>query len=590
MLKQLMGVALATLLSFPTSVYAGASGPGNRTAPILKPWTMYRGEQTLAGAGAVPMATLMQIGGAPVTTWSIASGDDACTDINATTGAITGATSGCFGTSTRNLVIQAANAFGTVTAPLTIVGVANTYTVSTTTDVSSTGVNGLRNTTNKAALGGKTVAIAYGSNLTWNGNASYVSSGYELAFNGFNTHTGTFVISSEDITNPTTISKISMVGTERAAVRYLNFVMFISKGTEQRGSNPQAESMMEATYSATFLMSNTIEIDHNTFGAPASTDVSQWMRALYIHGNANSPYDQVTAVNVHDNVITRVFAAIAFKNTATSQFNDNIIDSYSGDAVDLFGRQDDMTVSRNILVRPYQNYVDPNTHSDSIQVGGPEATGVICCDYTNITIEKNVLSIANGDEYTHAIPYADDVAVYSGLATGKFLNNMTLKNNVSDSPTFQGLKVEGGSGLDAQFNTSTLGNRWSIFPTGTPQAQGPITSVAVTGTFAKNFVMQVASTITTPFPTVATTNVVATTTCSIPGTWDEATRVACLAPYFVNPGATIDYANMTASQIATAVKAAYAAKRGGPLDKGSNIFWGAVCPDGTTWVSASACP
>lgn len=572
-------------------------------APTLQAHTMRRGNETKLGSGGVPLAQFMVVsdGGAAITSWAFTQTAGATGHWTMTTTAA-GTSPRPSSTGVAALLaggpyvwnVTATNADGTSnTAVLTINIAANTITVSTKDEISGSGVTGLRYPATLAALGGKTVEIARGSYAAFDGNGgtTYNVSSFSPSIQKANTHTGRFSITSEDRTEGkrSKLGRLTLGGCQRVDIFDLDFEGYLLP--QSGSSSNQGTAMLVVQYvDALTGMCDDLTFDNLRFYAPAGTTPNQWRSALQIAGQSRTPFAKHTNISITNCTFERVLDGLVISNsddisvgTATPGRDGVSVDSFSSNAIYVSGYSCSRVKIRNsVVVRPFANPASPTDHRDSIQIGSRVAPGA---DYNDNAVEYCYFVMANGDTGCQGIPYCDDVA-YSGSVTGNTQNNFRMRNNFTDAVANQGGRIDGGSGVDVLYYTMVRGYS-------TPEANasdgvgiplvGMSSVVNVSGIYAKSIVNGRTPTVITRFPSFDADNCVLSQKATMPAqpVWTEAERVAFMAGTFQEPGRVIDYASLSAWEIADEIDIAYRPLALGFARNADGTYDGYLFPDGT---------
>lgn len=567
-------------------------------APVLQDWTMRRGALTLAptaslAGGGVPMAGLMQTGGDTVVTWSVTSGDMTGLQINATTGALTASVAGGFGQVTidRTLVIRATNVDGFDEATLTVVCVANAYSVSNIADTASSGTG---TTARKAAMGGKTIMFSYGMDVNLAGGTSRVD------INAYNTHTGRFTITSEFVdaeANYTTLRLFRITNSStRIDVEKLRFAPYLA--SSNASSNAQNTGALTITGSA-----SDITLTDVGGGAPSGTLIQQWYTGLSISTASN-----VTATNM------RWFQCkngIALGECTGCTISDFVVDTFASSGVFAGGNVfSNNAIENGIIVRGYRNPIDVGDHTDNFQFGslaydpGPPPVSTRTQSYDG-NVARNVRFYQVNSNGAQQGPYFDDVG-YAGQVgfTGYGQNNWVVENLAGD---FFKLNPTTDVGTGWALRNSSYWRSLSSEDLG--QAFPAINSPAIAADmFNPTFTCPWDDTKTTGLATGIVAMNVALTSAGQFGDWDannytflndhgalpasvnQTTQVpADLAAYYVaadtfaDPASAVgvDWASMSAEEIDTLMNACFRAKLNGALKNADGTYKGMWFPDGT---------
>jgi len=559
-------------------------------APVLQDWTMRRGALTLApsaslAGGGVPMAGLMQTGGDTVVTWSVTSGDMTGLQINATTGALTASTNGGFGQVTidRTLVIRATNVDGFDEATLTVVCVANAYSVSNIADTASSGTG---TTARKAGMGGKTLMFSYGMDVNLAGGTSRVD------INAYNTHTGRFTITSEFVdaeANYTTLRLFRITNSStRIDAEKLRFAPYLASSNSS--SNAQNTGALTITGS-----SSDITLTDVGGGAPSGTLIQQWYTGLSISTASN-----VTATNM------RWFQcknAISLGECTGCTISDFVVDTFASSGVFAGGNVfSNNTIENGIIVRGYRNPIDVGDHTDNFQFGGADPARSASYDGN---VGRNVRFYQVNSNGAQQGPFFDDVGYTneSGF-TGYGQNNWVVENLAGD---FFKLNPTTDVGTGWALRNSSYWRSLSSEDLGL--AFPAINSPAIAANmFNPTFTCPWDDTKTTGLATGIVAMNVALTSAGQFGDWDannytflndhgalpasvnQTTQVpADLAAYYVaadtfaDPASAVgvDWAPMSAEEIDTLMNACFRAKLNGALKNADGTYKGMWFPDGT---------
>lgn len=557
-------------------------------APVLQDLTITRGRLTMPGSGDVPLADCMLVsdGGAAITGWTVVATNDpslywdvastTMTPVPTTAGNTAGLPGGPY-----TFTVTATNASGTsASKTLTINMAANTYTISKPLDITSTSI-GLRKTSVRQGLGGKTVAFArYGTN-NWASPAI-------AQFNGFKDHNvGTrFTITSEDPANPSIVRRIDCIGMQR--VDWVDLDCSNTLDLSNTSSNLQnTQLMMNLRYTATFGVCSDITFTRVRCYSEVGSATNQWVTAFGVDSSDSLAIPQVSNLTFTDCRATRVKDGWRMSNIQDVTVTRPVVDSFCSNAHFYGGRLNNISRDGAISVRAYINLCDLADHCDFGQIGSVNTAQ----DVDNITITREFASVANGNKGAQGTPFVNDIAYTGGAPTGFFANNITITNILCVTPAHNGFTSDAGTGWLGQrtsyvrgYGSSALvdpnGNQYSGVgfsgPDGAEEA-----GMRATGTFSNNVAVYAWPEALLNWPTLGSDNIVLNLLSPAPSPWTEADRSSYLAPYFNAPGTVIDYANLTAEQIKAAETTAYAAKLNGPLKNSIGTYQGALFPNGT---------
>lgn len=570
-------------------------------APTLQAHTMRRGNETKLGCGGVPLAQFMVVsdGGSAITSW-------AYTQTSGTTGHWTLTTTSA-GTSPRPSSagvtaalnggpyvwnVTATNADGTsAAAVLTINIAANTITVATKDEISGTGATGLRYPDTLLNLGGKTVEVARGSYAAFNGNGgtTYNTSSFSPSIQKANTHTGRFSITSEDRTpgNRSKLGRLTLGGVQRMDMFDLDFEGYLLP--QSGSSSNQGTAMLAVQYvDAGTGMCDDLTFDGLHFEAPEGTTPNQWRSAMQILGHAVSPFEAQTNIVITNCTATRVLdgLVIATSNDITVGTADEPgfdVDSFCSNAIYVSGYScSRVVITDSVVVRPFHNTASPTDHRDAFQFGQRINPGA---NYNDNGLDRCFFVMADGDTACQGAPYCDDVAS-SGGVTGWTQNNFTMRHVFTDALAVQGSRIDGGSGLDVRYLTQVRG-QCSAEANASSGAGVPTltlsSAVPVSGIMQKCIVNNRNAATVSYLPDFDTDNTVSAQKATPPPSvaWSEAARVAYLAGTFQEPGRVIDYANLTAREIAAEVAIAYRPLLLGFARNADGTYDGYWFPDGS---------
>ncbi len=547
-------------------------------APVLQAYTMRRGDLTRATAGGATLSQFMLASGSAVVTWSVTAGSMTNLAIDAATGSITPTAAGGWGSSQRVFTIRGTNADGFSEAALTVDIVASAYSVSTPLEIDSTGTAGLRTTTIKAGMGGKSVIISRGTFAAWNGNGGTAyNTAFECLFRAFNTHTGRFTVRPEfpEDMYPS-ISRLDLVGCVGMDIVDLGVETWLSAANTS--SNAQNMKAMTCTFNSLYGACRDITFTRCYGGAPVTANQpQQWVGAINVTGQPTTPYVQCSNIEVDDCHFQRVKDGWTLSTANTCYIHDSTITDFCSNASFWALELADNLLENCIHFRGWHNAIDTGDHPDNDQVGGGWGSSGVRSNCVNNNSIRNMFIASGGDSCAQG-PFYDDVSYYLSTVTGFYQNNCSIENMFTDTAQPQACHMDGGSGWSVQRNTSVLGECWSILPTSTPKMLAAV--VTVSGTAANNFVMNRGTEVVGYFPTFDTDNTVAITGFS-PNPWNNTLRLSYLTPYFQDPTRTPDWPNLTAVQAAQQCREMFAPILNGPLKNGNGTYRSAFFPDGT---------
>lgn len=576
-------------------------------APTLQAYLgMLRGDLTLPGSGVVAISqfVLVSNGGSAITSWSwtISSGTaghwTTYTNGNSPTPSSAGH-SALLNAGPYIWNVTATNADGTSnTVQVKITIQADSYTVSQFNDCAST-VNGLRQLAIRYLLGGKTIRVAKNTGWMANGGSS-INSALTASFQLHTEHSGRILVTSEDTTDESTwstLGQMAFYGCQRIDIEKLKFELYMSPAVGG-GKGSQILNALNVGY-ATGLPSDDFTIRKLRIGAPASAnDPSQWISGIGISGNAASPFQPTTNINIvwdgindDDRVImTRVCNGIVGSTINNCDLDGYVVDRFCSNATFIGGHGvSDNRIHRVVECRGYNNPRSPGDHRDSMQIGSVKIAGETPSNYNNNQVIDVLLIQADGDVAPQGY-FSADVSSNGGVATGVFQNGQVVQNVYSDFVTFNAPSVDAGTGIDMRWNTSIRGPQaYMTGAIGTPRivfgtqgVSGVVELNAYEGRNATNFSGGNAAYDAAPNATI---DLLSTPPAGTSSSWNEAARIAYYAPYFNDPGRVIDYPNLTALEIAAEIKIAYRAKLNGGLKITSGPrtgqYYGAWFPDGS---------
>lgn len=565
--------------------------------PTLRAWTMRRGDLTLAptaskAGGGVPIATMMltsPVDSDPIT-WTVQSGDMTGIALNSVfaPNAIVATANGGFGLhpTDRTLVIRATNSSGFAEANLTIVCVANAYSIANVSDSNSTG---LGNATRKLGMGGKTVLMSWGMAV------NEPSTSARQDFVGFSTHTGRFSITSEftdAAANYTVMRTMRITGTSaRIDVSKLRFAPYLP--ATNTSSNAQNQACI-----ATDGACSDITIDDVAGGSPAeAVQVQQWMGGFSFQNATNC-----VATNMR---WSRVKNGVTPGNLTNCTLSGVVVDIYLsgsvfGGGLFLSGN----TFSNMILGRCFRNPIDPGDHQDNFQWG--VAVSGRDQGYNN-NVASNIRMYQVESNAAAQGPFMNDVGFTGTSYSGYGQNNWTLSNIAGD---FFKLNPTSDVGVGWQWLRSTYIRpiQSQYVNIARPDINSP--GHALGGLYSTKF--------TSPYDITKTTGVavgvIAMTVDSyvvstgqfgnwnannytlinnygpLPATVNDDTQVdADLVAYYVASNAfndpasilALNFATMTIEQVDTAWNLAFRAKLNGALKNADGTYQGMWFPDGS---------
>lgn len=445
--------------------------------PNFNSVTLYVGYYTRSGHGAVPLAAsgLGVLNGLPVTSWTLTrtAGDSTAWPSTVTTGqtpapsrALTAADNAT--TATYSITADGVDTGETLTISVTGAG----YTVSAKNDIESS-TTGLRATSVKSQMGGRSVYFQRGSDDAWaNAGFAGTSSGSDIAFiRAFNTHTGTITWTSADASNKPAIGRMyigaDMVGHRFTGLRFEKaLTAYPANGlTSTTQSSRQNIELFECDRAANV---RDIEIDNNTFGAPdTATDPTQWISAINIAGSYSGS-SLANNIHIHDNTFTRVRNGISFGNITGSTFEDFTIAHFSGDAINGGASSfNTITIQDFTISHPYTNSAASGFHPDFVQIGSTNAATSI----SEVIIRRGVLDTGVGNRMAQG-PFFNDTgfsSVYSGnivqytsgatygdgqqRLSGFTANNCEISNILYLGGFSNGITLDYGSGWTIRNNT-----------------------------------------------------------------------------------------------------------------------------------------
>lgn len=600
--------------------------PALAATPVLADYAMSRGALTLSASGGVPLtlkdapAVVAPSGLAP-TAWTMQTSGETPTACSVT---LTGGTVGHWnlpsdcGSPTPTAAGHTASLNGgpytfsvTATGPsgtsvaktLTINITANTYTVSTPTQVSANSTAGLKGIA--SSLGGKTVALARWSEAAFNGNALVPLKGgsftaadlsKSLTFSGFVPSSGRITVTSEDTSNRTTVSRIVVTGGGKIDVTALNvhsyLAQYIPSPSDCTGTTPPTCDQHNTTQSQALLFVNgsvtqgwpdDVSFIDMDVGAPTwASDTTQWFQGMRTAGNQVSPFQKIGHLHVSNVRFFQAEDGLAVGDTTNGLFENITIDTIAANFIFIGGKGSTTTTFQDIIeVRPFFHVTKPNDHYDFLQMGN-----VTNISPNGMTFRRIVLSIANGNEPGAHGTFIDNYK-FSGFST----DTITLQDIFSEGVSAVGMTVDAGSGWNVQWNTSVRGQAPSVASGFLVPTMDYSPGGTLSGVFAANFVQLTTTDLTNAFiasglPAFNTTNYVMGEHFT-PPPWsdtnnDQAQRCAYYAQVFANPCAVINYAALTPTQIAAALASAYAPIVHGALWNSANgTYVGAYFPDGT---------
>jgi len=580
--------------------YSDAVGPvADGEVPVLQNYTMRRGARTKANAGSVDLEQFMLASGGGVSGWSItlASGTtghwNMPTDGTCPTPTTAGDNAELNGGPYVFNVTATNDAGASNVAQLTINAIADVYTVATPSEFVYLQTATDNGTAVRPNLGGRTIELAKGS------DAAFLAA--EVKLRSFNTHTGTFEVTSEDQTEPVSARRFYFDGgNARIKFHHLRLNRYLEPsgpdiGDPPIGGNPQNEAMVYVAYSATRGNNVDITFEDMWMGATAEQApyTSQWCTAVSCLGQTVSPYDPATGFTFRRVTIERVKDGLRVGRAANFLFEDVTVDRFCSNGVFVSG--DDGHVFRNVVsCRPCINRTDPSDHRDFNQIGGP----LPVMDVENFEFDGLYCIQADGTSGSQG-PFFDDIAYYKKAVTGFTQNNHKLSRVFYDGAAPQGLWMDGGSDWDVQQCTIVRGEVAStvslnlvtgaILPPvfGKPLFQGN-DYVASTGSADGNAVLYVNANVTGgAFPDFLANNAVLSSLATPPSSWnvsssnDQSDRIAFMSNFFQDPGRVIDYPNLTAREILAEIRLAYAPIVDGPLKRSDGSYHGAFMPDGS---------
>lgn len=579
-------------------------------APVLQAHTMRRGALTRSGHGGVPLAQFMVVSGAGITAWAF-------TQTSGTTGHWTVDTTSAGMSPVPNAAgvaaqlgggpyvwdVTATNADGTSTAAvLTINIAANTYTVSAPAQLAGgTGLRAIATT-----LGGKTIEIARGTYGTYNdnGNDTYPVSGPgRWYFLSYIPTSGRIAITSEDTTlaNRSKLSQMLIQNSRALDVSAITFEGYLSATapiTVPENSTTfinQGRPMLQVSYNTSGTTTDCTFSDLD-FGAPEGFPSSSWRRALFFQGQQSTPYVPISACTVSDIRMLRVLDGLIANGIENCTFEDFVVDTFSSDAHKSSGNVNaNNTWQDGVMCRPIANLAAPLDHTDYLQTGGASTgspSNLPDRDYTGNTYRRLMCIYANGDNRTQGL-FFDDIGFKQSVGqTGYYQNNCTVENCYYDGAGVAGLIPDLGSGWSLTRNTIFRGDNREegidgLWYYAKPSALD--STYPIYGTSSNNVALDAMPeflelfpdwgtvfNLITPIPATITVNAA----CS-------AELAAYYAPWFVNPDVSdVDYAALTAQEIADILRQRYAPIQNGPLMNVDGTYQGAFFPDGT-WNDGS---
>ena len=570
-------------------------------APVLQAHTMSRLNKTKSAAGGVPLAQFMVVSGTGITSWAITlSGGTAShwnlpVDGSSPTPTSTGDTAELNG-GPYTFSVTATNADGTSAPAVLTINVPSArvgYTVSTPSQIDS----GLRLGTEgglsiKSQLGGRYVEIARGAETQF-------PQGTSATFRGFNLHTGSFTVTSEDTANRSAVARVFCNGgCSRIIFTEFNIYSSIAAhgpdvGLPPDGGNSQNPALIAVAYNSSFGTCTDLTFDDILLGAPVSASfASQWLSGVDIAGQSTSPYTPATGITVSNVTMDRVKDGIRTSRVNSSTFENLTIDRFCSNSMFLGGFTNN-TFRNIIVVRPTLNRADVGDHRDFMQVG----SGAPTSNYDSFVFDQIYLISADGNSASQG-PFFDDVSYYQSLVTGFTQNNQSLSNIFADPCVQQGIHMDGGSGWDVARATIIRGEcaeAQNIDASGNYVAATFITPVvdgsnyvSTTGIVSKSAVQSFAADVLTGnFPDITTLNSDLSSITALPAggtgftSQNEAVRAAYYDEFFQEPGRAIDYPNLTPAQILAEIRLAYAPVLLGPLRNADGTYNGAFFPDGT---------
>lgn len=574
------------------------SDPGQ--APILQNYTMRRGARTKASAGSVDLEQFMLASGGGVSSWTItlASGTTGHWNLPTTGLCPTPTTAGDNaelngGPYVFNVVATNSGGASNV-AQLTINTVADVYTVASPAEVDTGIRSGLDNGVSiRNNLGGRVIEFAKGCETNFDG--------VQCTFRQFNTHIGTFQVTSEDQVEQTTLWRLNFSGGNDGIVfHHLRMNQFIPPsgpdiGEAPAGGNAQSAAMVQMAYNSTFGTNANITFEDMWFGATEDQApfTSQWCTAVSIIGQQVSPYTPISNIVFRRVLCERVKDGFRIARATDCWLDDVVVDRFCSNSVFVTGNSGHK-FTNVILCRPFVNRTDPADHRDYFQIGG--STPVMNVD----NFETNGLFCIQADGTSASQgPFHDDVAYYQGAVTGFTQNGHKLYRVFYDGSASQGIHMDGGTGWDVQRSTIIRGevaNTVSLNQTtgaiepplfAKPQMDGN-NNVDSTGTADGNAVLYIDADISGgEFPNILTLNAVLSSLATPPTSWNDQTqnnqadRIAFMSNFFQDPGRVIDYANLDAREILAEIRLAYAPIVDGPLKRSDGSYHGAFMPDGS---------